>query len=79
MGQTAKKRLHDTWLPGGPALKKSYKILIFYICWCLCFFFLEIMTTYDVIYQVLYEFDDINDYMDAMVEDAIRRSVQSLE
>lgn len=39
----------------------------------------QIMTTYDVIYQVLYEFDDIDDYMDAMVADAIRRSIQSLE
>lgn len=39
----------------------------------------QIITTYDVIYSLVYEFDQITDFQDAMVSDAIRRAVQSLE
>lgn len=39
----------------------------------------QILNSYKSIYMILYEFDDITNYLDACVEDAVRRSVQKLE
>jgi regulator of protease activity HflC (stomatin/prohibitin superfamily) len=37
-----------------------------------------VSTAYDDLYMILFDFDDIGQYMNSKVEDAIRRSVQSL-
>eukprot|EP00494_Astrolonche_serrata_P025903 UN26164 len=38
----------------------------------------QIKPTYNDVYQIVFEFDDMGEYFDVVVEDAIRRGVQSL-
>lgn len=39
----------------------------------------SVLNSYQSIYMILYEFDDITNYLDANVEDAMRRSIQMME
>jgi len=39
----------------------------------------SVLNSYQSVYMILYEFDDITNYLDANVEDAMRRGIQTLE